>query len=135
MRSILILVLLIFVVVIMGCSKNTLNTFTSEQINNPDSIELPIDTSDEAISYSLSLSQVQDRLNTPLDENMDKYNQYDWWSRAHQSEMLQEGQIVWIVDWFKGPGECQSPFGCQILIGSDGTILRDIQCSDGYNCK
>lgn len=114
----------------------TLNTFSNQQINNPEQVTLPIDNADEAINYSLSLEQVRRELNTPLEGRMAGYNEYNWWAVASNNSTSQyKDANVWFITWFKGPGNCQSPHGCQIRIASNGTVIENISCGDGWNCK
>ena len=128
-----ILAVLLTFALLTGCAQNT---FSNEQINNPRQISLPIDNKQEALQFSLTLEQVKSELNKPLEGRMSEYNKYDWWGDAFKSESQQyEGKDVWIVNWFKGPGECTSPHGCQILIASDGSVVFNFTCNDGWNCK
>ena len=131
---------IVIILLISGCS---LKTYSNQEINNPKPMTLPIDNTDEAIQYSLSLDQVRSELNKPLEGRMAEYNKYDWWVRAskrdtsqnHPLEQKYSGQKIWVISWFKGPEECDSPHGCQIIFASDGSIIYDFSCSDDWNCE
>ncbi|MBR9691591.1 hypothetical protein GOV06_02295 [Candidatus Woesearchaeota archaeon] len=140
MKNLILILGIISMILISGCSPKT---YSNQQINNPKQITLPIDNANEATQYSLSLEQVRSELNKPLEGQMAEYNKYDWWvqtskrgpSRNHPIEQEYSGQKIWIINWFKGPGKCKSPHGCQIIIASEGSIVYDLHCNDGWNCK
>ncbi|MFH1181470.1 MAG: hypothetical protein V1702_00770 [Candidatus Woesearchaeota archaeon] len=139
MKNPLLLTIIALSIFISGCANNT--TFNDREINNPKIVELPIDSINEAIQYSLSLDQVKSELNKPLEGNMAQYNKYDWWATAfnqyeyyNNSERYKDSNY-WIVNWFKGPSACESLHGCQIIISTNGTIISNLSCSDGWNCE
>lgn len=134
MRNSLLLTLIALSIFIGGCSDRT--TFNDREINNPHPVELPIDSSNEAIQYSLSFDQVRSELNKPLEGELAQYKKYDWWATSSKLDSSSYvGKEAWSVHWFKGPGECQSPYGCHMDITSDGIIISNLSCSSGWDCK
>ena len=152
MRNLRIIVLFLIVLTIRGCNIIPRNIFSQDQTTKSSSledksldidkaiieskVEFPLDTKEEAIQYSLLLDQVNAELNKPLQGAMAKYNIYGWWADAYILEARSNNEkTVWAVNWFKGPGECESPHGCQIHIDDKGNVISKISCSDGWNCE
>ena len=117
------IVVFVSLIFIITLSKSGAKTYTIDKINNPRKIQLPLDNVDEAIEYSLSLKQVREELNKPLEEPVASY---DWKASAYDNSP----NNWWQIYWFKGGNEwCYSNYGCAITIRDNGSSIGDnISC-------
>ncbi len=138
MRKVLFFIIVILsAIFINGCLTENKRVYSFEEINNPKQITLPINSAFEVIQYSFSLDDVKKELN-----KKDELIKYDgWYIRATklkkypQNDEKYKNVDIWAVLFMNGAGECLASYGCQIEVTSNGEIVRNIQCDNGWNCK
>lgn len=137
-------VLLSIVFFIVACNKYG-DTYTPKEITNYQNVDLPLDSPEEAIEYSLSFESVRTLL---LDQNGLAYDKYgaNWQANArlvspiggsgmnftelYKEKMKGEG---YIVNWGKGK-RCNS-YDFQLKFSLDGTLLTEQIMPSWGNCK
>lgn len=144
-----ILLITLFCIFLVGCMDNDSTgdseIYSSQDIINYHTVVLPLDSTEEAIEYSLSFPQFRSIL---LEKNNTAFEKYgvNWQASAilikpiggggknftelYREKMEKEG---YIVNWRKGE-ECNS-YGFQLKFSPDGTLLVENIIPSWGNCK
>ena len=114
-------------ILILSACDLTLTSYSDDKIANYEQVELPLDTPDEAIEYSLSVQSVANILlndSSPMADQEWNANAPIGGSgdEAFTSEIREKMEGPgYIVNWFKGAG-CNQ-YGFQLKFSLDGTLL------------
>ncbi len=91
----------------------------------------PLESSSEAISYSLSLKEVSQLINSSRPGDI--YSESNWWPITRKWDK-NKSEYEWVVEWHKGTSECAGYY-FWLRFDSQGKITSPVSSIRPAYCK